>query len=164
MQTLSGVRSRTLLHAVLPEEMFEGSARLIEGLTQHGHLIVTQLKRGGGVLPPVGLKGARTKFLDPLKRRMQDDEGVAGVTLELQEHRVFPHDPDRRKIHRHLLAALRASHLLANSEEYLLEGVRIELHYLQYTTNRISRQKNPARFNEAYRRIRNEVESDSEIS
>lgn len=113
----------------------------MKGFAQHGNLLIAQLERGGNILPRIGFKGFDAYFLDPLQRGMEHDEGGTGIALELQDHGVVPHHTHRGEIHRHLLAALRAAHLLADPQEDLLKSVRVKLHHDQYTMERFPQQK-----------------------
>jgi len=119
--------------SVLGKELLKRPVGLLECMAQHVHLLAAELESRGGI------GKAAVLHIDfalgrPLHRSMQDDEGVAVLALKLQQKRTRSNDTHGGEIHRNPVAALRAAHLLVDSLEDLLEGVRIKLHRWKYST------------------------------
>ncbi len=74
---------------------------------------------------------------------MKDDIGVAHLALQLQKHEIITRQANGSEIHGNLLAALRTTHLLLDTLDYLVKSVRVKLHGLQYITQSSFHQKMP---------------------
>ena len=66
---------------------------------------------------------------------MQNNERRATLTLQLKKHKIITRKLNGGKIHIHSRAALRATHLLSDAREYLVQRMRIEIHHDQYSKN-----------------------------
>lgn len=91
---------------------------------QLGDLVFLEMKGGRGIDHLIiGLGGGSA-----LERGVQNDERVARFATKLQNEKIVSRDAHGREIDGHLLAALRAAHLLLDASDDLLERMRVEFH------------------------------------
>lgn len=118
--------------AVLRKELLKGSAGFLQSPREHMHLSVGELQRRRCI-------SRRRTLIDydrrnPLHRSMEHDECIAILALELEENGSRRDDTHSGEVDRYSIATLRATHLLIDPLENLLQRVWIKLHTRQYTT------------------------------
>ncbi len=115
---------------------------LFQGLAENRELFLFELERRRYV-EQLGARRLQRERGRSLQRRMEDDVGVAGVALKLEQHKVIPRHPDRAKVDRHPLAALGTPHLLFDFPDDELQSVGIKIHHHYSTMKRRGRERFP---------------------
>ncbi len=116
------------------EQLLERAVVLLQCRMKCRHFIFAERERGRCVQERLLRVDGSTLFLVLLGEiHMQYDERRTTLALQLQKHEIVTRQLHRRKVDTDVRAALRASHLLSNASEDLMQRVGIQFHRIQYS-------------------------------